>query len=77
MSDTINIRVIPQPAPVQIRFLGTGSDTSFITGNATLRITASGLWLHNSTTSKWNLLLNVGTEGFEQLQLGAAASSPS
>lgn len=73
----VNLTIMEQPAPVRISFRDEGSDTSFITGNANIRITASGIWLYNSTTLKWNQLLNTGEEGYEQLGLGAAASSPS
>lgn len=88
MSDTIQVRIVPQPAPVnisvleqpapvRISFRDEGGDTAFITGNPNIRITTSGIWLYNSETLKWNQLLNVGSEGSEQLGLGVAASSPS
>ena len=73
----IAVSVVDTNPTISIRLNDSGVDTAFITGNSYIRITTSGLWLYNATTSKWNLLTNVGTEQAEQLQLGAAASSPS
>ena len=41
-----------------------------------MQITATGLWLYNAETLKWNFVSCVGALAAEQIQLGAGEDAP-